>query len=219
MSRAFRAVVAVLALGLATTRARAQESPNLPPAAPAGATRPEADAPSADRPVPGELSCTPGVALQVRLAITRLKAEEKEGDPYTFLVAARPSSACPAKWVRMRMVVDTPVPVVTIDETDPKRPKSTVVGYRHVATSLEGSAEDLGEGRFKLFLIVESSSTLPGGKPGPNDDLSGFPVSWRFETSLQPILRDGQKAEAVLLRDSFTGEVVKIVLAVNVVKR
>jgi hypothetical protein len=197
--RAFRAIVAVLALGLAMTRARAQENPNLPP---------------------GELGCTPGVALQVRLAITRLKTEEKEaGLPYTFLVAARPSPACPAKWVRMRMVVDTPVPVVTIDESDAKKPKSTVVGYRHVGTSLDCSAEDLGDGRFKLFLIVESRSTLPGGEPGPNDDLSGFPVSWRFETSLQPILRDGQRAEAVLLSDSVTGEVVKIALAVNVVKR
>lgn len=219
MGRSSIAGAAVLAVGLVTALGWAQESPNPPEAAKPEAPKAEADAQKVERRTSQDLRCIPGAALRVQLVITRLQSEKKLASlPYTFLVSARPSSTCPVSRVRMRMGVDTPVPVVTFDESDPKKPKSTSVQYKNVGTNIDCMAEDLGDGRFKLFLSVENLSTLPGTQARANDELSGFPLFRRFEISLDSILRDGQNAQTVASTDPVTGEVVKIDVTLNVVK-
>ena len=92
-----------------------------------GSDRPEADAEKTERRTAQDLRCIPGAALRVQLVITRLQNEKKLASlPYTFVVSARPSSTCPATRARIRMGVETPVPVVTFDESDPKKPASGV---------------------------------------------------------------------------------------------
>ena len=219
MGRSSIVGAAALALGLVTSQVRAQENPNPPEAAKPDAPKAEADGQRVERRTSQDLRCTPSGALRIQLVITRLQNEKKQASlPYTFVVSARPSSTCPVSRVRMRMGVDTPVPVVTFDESDPKKPKSTSVQYRNVGTNIDCSAEDLGDGRFKLFLTVENSSALPGSQTRVNDELSGFPLFRRFEISLDPILRDGQSAQTVASTDPVTGEVVKIDVTLNVVK-
>jgi hypothetical protein len=209
MRRSSIVVVAVAALGLVAARGAAQEAPN-----------PEPDAPKAEQKVERrtshDLRCTPGAALRVQLVITRLQDDRKLASlPYTFVVSARPSQSCPTSRVRMRMGVDTPVPTAVID--DAGKLSGQRVSYKTVGTNIDCSAEDLGDGRFKLFLTVENSSALPGDKTR-GAELSEYPLFRKFEISLDPILRDGQKAETVTSTDPVSGEVVKIDVSLGVVK-
>jgi hypothetical protein len=205
------AVAAAVALALAGSRGAAQEG--APPPKPDAS---KAEAERADRRTPQDLRCTPGAALRVQLVITRVQGEKKQASlPYTFVVSARPSQTCPMARVRMRMGVDTPVPAMVTDDSGKTTGRS--VQYKTVGTNIDCSADDLGDGRYKLFLTVENSSALPGDKAA-GGDLANYPLFRKFEISLDPILRDGQKAETVTSTDPVSGEVVKIDVSLNVVK-
>lgn len=207
---------AVVALGL-VAQGRAQENPN-PASAKSDAAKTE-DAQKVERRTSQDLRCTPGAALRVQVVITRLQDEKKQASlPYTFVVSARPSQSCPSSRVRMRMGIDTPVPVVSVDASDPAKPKSTSIQYRNVGTNIDCGADDLGDGRFRLGLAVENSSALPSRERTLPGELSGYPLFRRLEISLDPILRDGQSAQTVTSTDPVTGEVVKVDVTLNVVK-
>jgi len=219
MGRSSIAVAAVLALGFVTAPGRAQDNPNPPQAATPEGRQAEADAQKIERRTPQDIRCADSAALRVQLVITRLQGDKKQASlPYTFLLSARPSSTCPMNRVQMRMGVDTPVPVVTFDAAEPNKPKSTSVQYKTVGTNIDCFADDLGDGRFKLFLNVENSSMLPGSQVRAGDDLSGFPLFRKFDISAHAILRDGQSTQSVSSTDPVTGEVVKIDVTLNVVK-
>ena len=214
MGRSSIAVAAAVALGLAAARGVAQEAAQ--PAKPDSA-KAEPEAQKVEKRTSQDLRCTPGAALRVQLVITRLQSDRKQGSlPYTFVVSARPSQSCPQSRVRMRMGVDTPVPTFVADESGKPTPIRSVQ-YKTVGTNIDCSADDLGDGRFKLFLTVENSSALPGDKSA-GGGLGEYPLFRKFEMSLEPILRDGQRAETVTSSDPVTGEVVKIDVSVNVVK-
>jgi hypothetical protein len=198
--------VAAAVLGLAAAPGWAQQTP-----------KPEPEAQKVEKRTPQDLRCIPAAALRVQLLITRVQGERKLASlPYTFIVSARTSQTCPMTHVRMRMGVDTPVPTAVADESG-KLTAQRSVQYKTVGTNIDCSAEDLGDGRYKLFLTVENSSALPGDKAA-GGDLAEYPLFRKFEMSLDPILRDGQKAETVTSTDPVTGEVVKIDVSLNVVK-
>jgi hypothetical protein len=206
MGRSSIVVVAAVALGLVAPRGRAQEPPKAEP-----------EAQKVEKRAPVDVRCNPGAGLRVQLLITRFQGEKKQASlPYTFLVSARPSSTCPPAHVRMRMGVDTPVPTAVRDESGKPTAQRTVQ-YKTVGTNIDCSADDLGDGRFKLSLGVENSSALPGEKT-PGIDMSEYPLFRKFEIALDAILRDGQKAETVTSTDPVTGEVVKVDVSVNVAR-
>ncbi len=216
MRRSWIVTAAALALGLAA-QGRAQE--NSSPAPSKTETAKAEDAQKVERRTSLDLRCTPGAALRVQVVISRLLDEKKQASlPYTFVVSARPSQACPPSRVRMRMGIDTPVPVMSADASDPTKPKSTSIQYRNVGTNIDCGADDLGDGRFRLGLTVENSSALPGRERTLPGELSGYPLFRRLEISLDPILRDGQSAQTVTSTDPVTGEVVKVDVTMNVVK-
>jgi len=203
MGRSSIAAAAALALGLVAPRAWAQET-----------AKPEPEAQKVEKRTSQDVRCTPGAALRVQVLITRVQDAKKQASlPYTFVVSARPSQSCAYTHVRMRMGVDTPVPTFVSESGNPPQRS---VQYKTVGTNIDCSADDLGDGRYKLFLVVENSSALPGDKSA--GDLAEYPLFRRFEMSLDPILRDGQKAETVTSTDPVTGEVVKIEVTLNVVK-
>jgi hypothetical protein len=210
MGRSSVAAAAVM-LALLAAPGRAQNPQ------PARQEEPEAESRSqkAEPRTPLDVRCTPEAALRVQVLITRVQQGRKEASlPYTFVVSARPSPDCREPRVRMRMGVDTPVPVIAFDNSGKMAGRS--VQYKTVGTNIDCSADDLGDGRYKLLLTVENSSALPGDKAA--GDLAEYPLFRRFEMSLDPILRDGQKAETVASTDPVTGEVVKIDVSLNVVK-
>jgi hypothetical protein len=149
----------------------------------------------------------PSATLRIQLVITRFQGEKKLASlPYTFVVTAGGSRA------RMRMGVDTPVPTTTTS-SDTGKPM-TSYQYKTVGTNIDCSASDRGEGRYQLNIGVENSSALTG----PGAAVEGAPLFRRFETNLDPLMRDGQSVQTVASTDPVTGEVVKIDVTMNVVK-
>jgi hypothetical protein len=207
-------IAVAIALGLLAAGAAAQEA--APPAKPEAA-KGEPEAQKAERRASEDVRCTPGAALRVQLAITRLQGEKKQASlPYTFVVSARPSRLCNTSRVRMRMGVDTPVPTMAVDDSGKATGRS--VQYKTVGTNIDCSADDLNDGRYKLYLTVENSSALTGPRADTRSDLAEYPMFRKFEISLEPILREGQKAETVTSTDPVTGEIVKIDVSIDVVK-
>jgi hypothetical protein len=176
-------------------------------AVPAGGRAQETPKPEAPKAESAAERRGPTATLRVLLVITRFQGEKKVASlPYTFVVTAGGSRA------RMRMGVDTPIPTSSTS-TDTGKPV-TSYQYKNVGTNIDCGARDLGEGRYLLNIGVENSSALPG----VGASVEGVPLFRRFETSLDPLLRDGQSVQTVASTDPVTGEVVKIDVTMNVVK-
>ena len=155
--------------------------------------------------------------LRVQLVISRYQGEKKVGSlPYTFVVTAGAGS------VRMRMGLETPIPVNYGESKGPdgvvKLKPSASYTYRNVGTNLDCRARDMGDGRFWLELGVENSSAMPGAGSGAGTPSEAAPVFRKFETSLNPLLRDGQSIQTIASTDPVTGEVVKIDVTLSVLK-
>jgi hypothetical protein len=145
--------------------------------------------------------------LRVQLVITRFQGEKKVASlPYTFVVTAGGGRA------RMRMGVDTPIPM-TSTSSDTGKPL-TSFQYKNVGTNIDCTANDRGDGRYQLNIGVENSSALTGA----GASVEGVPLFRRFETNLDPLMRDGQSVQTVASTDPVTGEVVKIDVTLNVVR-
>jgi hypothetical protein len=215
MSRQIPVVaVALMAFVLAGPRGGAQENAPAPGAAGAQATN-ATDAAKAQTAV-GKAAPRPDrptTNLRVQVIVNRFQGEKKTGSlPYAFNVTAG------GDHVRMRMGVDTPVPVFTGQQTGTGNVIPTSYQYRNVGTNIDCRAQDLGDSRYKLNLTVENSSTLPGSEKETDVSKARAPLFRRFETSLDPILRDGQTIQTVASTDPVTGEVVKIDVTLNVVR-
>jgi hypothetical protein len=192
---------------------RAQEKPK-PEAA-----KPEAPKAEATKEGAVEHRGPQGVGLRVQLVISRFQGDRKLASlPYTFVVTTGGARA------RMRMGVDTPVPVTSTSEGGKQ---ATSIQYRNVGTNIDCAAWDKGDGRFQLSIGVENSSALAlekgpsGGNPGgPPVDAgpTGIPLFRRFDANLDPWLRDGQSLQTIASTDPVTGEVVKIDVTMNVVR-
>ncbi len=210
-------LVGLLALGLAAPVA-AQGDPSTNAGTPdSKAARPAAEA--TRPPAPGESSSPKDfrvatATLRVQLVISRFQDDKKVASlPYSFLVGARTPGVGGVNRVRMRMGVDTPV---TVSSAAADGNRKTETQYRNVGTNIDCWATDQGNGTYQLNLSVENSSALTGA--GSRDNLSGAPLFRRFETFIDPVLRDGQTIQTVASTDPVTGEVVKIDVTVNVVK-
>jgi hypothetical protein len=156
-------------------------------------------------------------SLRVQLVISRYQGEKRNGSlPYSLVVTAGGDR------VRMRMGVDTPVPTTAYTTTTgpdgTQKVPYTSYSYRNVGTNIDCLARDFGDGRYQLNLTVENSSALSSADRSGDLSVAGAPLFRRFETSLNPLLRDGQTVQTVASTDPVTGEVVKIDVTLNVVK-
>jgi hypothetical protein len=84
--------------------------------------------------------------------------------------------------------------------------------YRNVGTNMACGANQLEDGRFRLFLTVNDSSVMS------SKDASGYPSFQSFTTQNYLILRDGQTAQYIAATDKVTGEVTKVDVTVTVLK-
>ncbi len=205
-------LVGVLAVGLGGVVLAQEETPTPKPGPEVvkpekGTVKPEG---ASEKPTPRPDRST--ATLRVQLVISRTQGEKKTGSlPYAFTVTPG------GLRVRMRMGVDTPVPVfVQAPGEQQKTPAS--YQYRNVGTNIDCSARDLGDGRYLLNLTVENSSTVAGSERATDLTIAHAPMFRRFETSIDPVLRDGQTIQTIASTDPVTGEVVKIDVTLNVVR-
>jgi len=211
MSRTRIVTLAVLALGFAPGSLWAQQSPSPPetPKAEAAKGEPKADAKTERSASHYQLTAT----LRVQVLISRFQGEKKTGSlPYTFSVTAGGDR------VKMRMGVETPVPVTTFSPDREGMKPPTSFQYKNVGTNIDCSARDLGDGRYRLLMGIENSSALTGPERGTGTLTAEAPVFRRFEVNMDEVLRDGQSAQTVASTDPVTGEVVKIDVTMKVVK-
>jgi hypothetical protein len=197
-------LASAIAAALLAVPSRAQDTPKPEPPKPGEAARP------AER-------RAPGATLRVQVVISRFQGEKKVASlPYTLSVTVE------GRPVRMRMGVDTPVAVATAAGDGakpmiPMMPMTTSLQYRNVGTNIDCNARDAGDGRYHLMLTVENSSVYLGG-PLADANATGSPLFRRFDTNIDPVLRDGQSIQAIASTDPVTGEVVKIDVTLNVVR-
>jgi hypothetical protein len=160
-----------------------------------------------------------GTPLRVQIVISRFEGDRKIGSlPYSFVVTTGGDRA------RMRMGVDTPVPVAKAASEDGK-PITTSFQYRTVGTNIDCAARDRGDGRYQLNIGIENSSALAFQK-GPSDAASGHPsdaipgspLFRSFSTNLDPWMRDGQSLQTIAATDPVSSEVVKIEVTLNVIR-
>jgi hypothetical protein len=151
-----------------------------------------------------------GQTLRVQLVITRTQGDKRLASlPYTLVVATG------GPRTRMRMGVDTPVPVVMPGPPSESEKARTSFQYKTVGTNIDCAAWARDEGRYQLSIGVESSSALPGAPAGAE---SGAPLFRRFDTNVEAWLRDGQSIQTIASTDPVTGEVVKIDVTLTVVR-
>jgi len=167
--------------------------------------------------------------LRVQVVLARYQGDKKVASvPYTLVVTTyQPGES--AKFAKLRMGVEVPVPVASFSPPGkPDGDKSSPVTsfqYRNVGTSIDCTASERGNGLFLLHLSVDSSSVYanaPGSSPLSSTDMQALasdkPFFRSFNISLDPVLRDGQSVQTVASTDPVSGEVVKIDVTLNVVK-
>jgi hypothetical protein len=152
---------------------------------------------------------SPAATLRVQVVISRYQGEKKLASlPYTLVVTTGGGRA------RMRMGVDTPVPLTIFPSSDADKPSvKTSFQYKTVGTNIDCAAWEHRGGRYKLSVGVENSSALTGSA-----GVEGAPLFRRFDTNLDAMLRDGQSLQTIASTDPVTGEVVKIDVTMNVVR-
>ncbi len=208
-------LAAALALAALAIPGRAQEPPK-----PEAAPRPEAVKATDDR-LSERVSVGPTV--RVGLVIARYQGEKKVASlPYTLVVGTGGPTT------RMRMGVDTPIPVTSFAPSEPGAPKPvTSYQYKTVGTNVDCrvwerrrlSEAGQPETVYRVNLSVENSSVFSGPDArAAGGGVEGVPLFRRFETGIEVGLHDGQTLQTIASTDPVTGEVVKIDVTLNVVK-
>ncbi len=206
LSRIVGAAIATLALSVASGGAQEEEAK--PKSAPG--EKVEVKSETAGRRAISGVTAT----LKVQLVVSRYQGDKKTASlPYAFVVTAGSDR------VRMRMGVSTPVPNFKNSVVDGKT-KLVPAGfdYRDIGTNFDCIARDLGDGRYELNLTVENSSAMTAVDRPDDGGETGAPLFRRFETHVNPLLRDGQTIQTIASTDPVTGEVVKIDVTLNVLK-
>lgn len=140
--------------------------------------------------------------LKVELVFSKYDGEELTSRlPYTFMVngAKQPRST------QLRMGIEVPI---TVSEGTQQ--------YRNVGTNLDCRAHDVGDGSFRLELQVEQSSIYPAATSGNGP---GNPLFRTFNSNLTVILRDGESMELTSATDLVSGEVSKVGISLEVLKK
>jgi len=156
------------------------------------------------------------VPLKVTVVMTRHKSDTAQTVVSRLPFELWVNTGSPAT---IRFGSEVPVPTTTFSPAEGADTKSTPVtsfSYRPIGTNVTVSAQDHGEGRYRLDVQIEDSQIVPA----VTDPAVGGPrtANQSFRATAQPILRDGQTVQHSLATDRMTGDVTKIEVTLNVVK-
>jgi Bacterial type II and III secretion system protein len=157
---------------------------------------------------------SPGVA-RLQVTIERYLGERKTGSaPYTILTTTD------GKQAKLRMGVEVPIAVSSGASTDGKSTMS--FQYRSVGTNFDCDVTEKGD-LYEVRLKIENSSVYtPASSRDAELEHSGIatdkPLFRTFSVTLDVAMRDGQTLQTVASTDPVTGEVVKVDLALKIVK-
>jgi hypothetical protein len=149
--------------------------------------------------------------LKVTVTISRLLGEKRVSSlPYVLSVNVVPAAQRGSASLRM----GTRVPIVAPTSAKDATP---AVNYQDVGTSIDCMVWAVEGGGFRIDLTIDESSVTedPTMK---NLVQIGRPSFRSFRTSDAVLIRDGQTKEVTSVPDKLTGEVVKVDVALSVVK-
>ena len=171
-------------------------------------------------PPPGE---KPIVPIKVDIVLMRFQSEKKISSlPFSVWVNANELRypGQPAGGFRvtsLRMGVD--VPAGQVATTSAQGVTTTQPNYRAVGTKIDVSAEEMPGGVFSLYVSIEDSAIFaadPSGKVSLN---ASDPAAFRtFNTNNRITVKPGPPVQFTTAADMITGEVVRIEVAVTVLK-
>lgn len=159
--------------------------------------------------------------LKVVVVVTELDGAKKLSSlPYTFYVNSDDAGRFATSQIRVGLRV--PVATGTFGAKENAQ-LNTQFQYMDIGTNIDCSALSANDGRFKLSLSVERSylTSAEGNKGLSGDGVligGGSPITQRFTSSYDLLVRDGQTVEATSTTDPITGRVLQISVTANAVK-
>jgi hypothetical protein len=152
------------------------------------------------------------VPLKIDVVFARYQGERKESSiPYTFRVNTdeRPLLNAVNNGTRLRMGIQ--VPVAVKEKGD--------VQYNNVGTDIDCSAQEVGQGRFRINLGIEQSSIYADGDAqGVPSLASKTPLFRQFRSQESLLLRDGEMEQYAMATDPVSGEVLKVTVKLTVIR-
>jgi hypothetical protein len=152
------------------------------------------------------------IPLEVEVVITRYEGTKKLSSlPYVLALNGGGTE------VQLNMGTQVAVPTTAIApaNADGKGNPFTTYNYRDVGTRISARAR-IVEGGYDLQLNIDDSSVYTSSTPG----MAGaqMPAFRTFSSRNSLLLRDGQTREYTAATDRINGEVVKVSVALRVVK-
>jgi hypothetical protein len=141
-------------------------------------------------------------------------SKEVENLPYTLFLESGPPAA--RVWsVRMGLKV----PIAT---SAAENGAGTQYTYQDVGTDIDAAASPSGDGLYNLNISVDRSSVYPANQGTDENEriprMGGLPVVRAFRSNFDLALRDGQTTQGPSATDPFNGHVLKISVALHVIK-
>lgn len=195
-----KAALALLLCGLivSATCVRAQDKPK------------SETADKADKKVEEKI---PAISLRVQAVFNDYDGDKKIASlPYTLLI----STGSPGL-SSIRMDLRVPIPFGDGSER--------VTTY-DINTNIDGRADRMEDGRYKLHLNLDRTSVYSPNKGTALLDTNGSatnekvaaPVIQMFRTAVDLLMRDGQTIQSTVATDPLSGHVIKVDVTLNVVK-
>ena len=158
----------------------------------------------------------PIVPLRVQVVISRYEGEKKISSmPYTLSVNA--PAAPQTNHANLRMGAKVPVMTMAMPVVDGKQMAGGPVQYQDVGTNIDGDAQSLDDGRFRISIAVDDTSIYPDGQSG-QPVAPGNPTFRSFRATDSMMLKDGQTSQFTTATDKVSGEIVKVDVTLTVVK-
>jgi len=168
-------------------------------------------------------------SLKVQVVFTEYEGDKKlKSLPYSLLITTKTRDDRPEAKIR----VGNRIPVYIGgapggSQTVP----SQAYTYMDVGTNIDGWAEGVGPGQYRVHLYlerswVEGNVSVPIEKAASTQTVAGSsrapefpqPIIRQYKAELTPILKDGQSLETNFATDPLTGRVVKLEISISVLK-
>jgi hypothetical protein len=167
------------------------------------------------------------IPVKVDVTLARYQGEKKISSlPFSFYASAGPRMGSET---RMRMGIDVPVGVSTTTQThttpngasgatNATGSTATKTDYRNIGTNIDSYVLRTDETHFSVYVSVDDSSIYTADGDAKNLKGADAAAFRTFSTSNSVLLRDGQTVQFGMGTDKVSGEVIKIEVALTVIK-
>ena len=163
---------------------------------------------------------TPTSPLKVQIVFTETQGERKVSSlPYALHLMGQDVTSSSVRQVsqgKLRMGLRVPI----------QAGKEGQLQYMDVGTNIDCWAQRMSDGRYRLSLNLQRSTTYapelksPGSLPtvGETPVAGSNPILGQFSAELNLLLQDGQTIQSIVATDPVSGRTLKVDVTLSVVK-